>query len=721
MTKTKTLSSNNSYEERIINKKDYTVFQQLRSKKFILYSSVLSFFFILLYLNLIYEVFENDPGENRYFQSKKYFELQNYKLMKEENDQTIDRKLKEALLQKATISYPSCSELQQWQQDNLNKINQMKLEYPRIFQFVDEDLTFIRTGTKSPDLKEVDVKKIGQDFSILLDQKKIYDLMMDICIDEYKEKILLLYPIQNLNSIMTEIKTIDNSVDDLSHLNFTLLKSTWEDINYKYQNKNKNETRFEKGLHVKSEESSGIVYTVGTYDHLRYVALSISALYLLENDMNVEIFVSDDSKNNRDKNLYNKCQTFFHENSKKVYNYLHPISSFNDTSEMKRSGIQESGKSSANFTISCKKLYIDKRYPKRKQDGFISKIRALKQSSFGHILYLDADCLPLQSPSFLFSTDIYKTYGAIFWPDFWGKECEYQDATHQFGKTAKNDFFYIQHNYANISYRYDPNQWIYGQEMESGQFFFNKLKYNKILDLVEYLTYDLSRDDEDKNSHQDVDQKNEQDSVHELIKDVNHQNYLYGDKDAFRFAFLFMQASFYYVPFPPGHSGRPVNDMKDFERDSIIQYDPIFLTKSSQKFSVAQKEQNYNDKVLPKPLFMHQLRWMSKEGFNYIATPILPSLDNSNIHQFYNSYCPPISKELWIYGIDLSYKYNDNKDDKIAEKSERKNSTENRITKKLEQKSFQHPFSVANFTSNKSMQQFAAKIFFLAENFLLKH
>jgi hypothetical protein len=32
---------------------------------------------------------------------------------------------------------------------------------------------------------------------------------------------------------------------------------------------------------------------------------------------------------------------------------------------------------------------------------------------------LDSDNTPTKDPSFLFDTDIYKTYGALFWPDFW--------------------------------------------------------------------------------------------------------------------------------------------------------------------------------------------------------------------------------------------------------------------------------------------------------------
>ena len=59
-------------------------------------------------------------------------------------------------------------------------------------------------------------------------------------------------------------------------------------------------------------------------------------------------------------------------------------------------------------------------YPGRAQKelrGWPIKPAALVNSKFRHTLFLDADCFPLRNPQFLFSSDEYKRFGALFWPD----------------------------------------------------------------------------------------------------------------------------------------------------------------------------------------------------------------------------------------------------------------------------------------------------------------
>ncbi|GMF20676.1 unnamed protein product [Phytophthora lilii] len=51
--------------------------------------------------------------------------------------------------------------------------------------------------------------------------------------------------------------------------------------------------------------------------------------------------------------------------------------------------------------------------------GFNVKIHALYYSHFTRVLLLDADNFAVQDPSPLFSSSVMKTYGAVFWPDFW--------------------------------------------------------------------------------------------------------------------------------------------------------------------------------------------------------------------------------------------------------------------------------------------------------------
>ncbi|KAK9796997.1 hypothetical protein WJX73_000293 [Symbiochloris irregularis] len=51
--------------------------------------------------------------------------------------------------------------------------------------------------------------------------------------------------------------------------------------------------------------------------------------------------------------------------------------------------------------------------------GWTFKAFALYSTSFRHVLYLDADSLPLVSPEYLFDTLGFRQYGSLFWPDYW--------------------------------------------------------------------------------------------------------------------------------------------------------------------------------------------------------------------------------------------------------------------------------------------------------------
>ena len=51
---------------------------------------------------------------------------------------------------------------------------------------------------------------------------------------------------------------------------------------------------------------------------------------------------------------------------------------------------------------------------------FTMKVLAVAMSSFREVLLLDADNIPLRDPAFLFDDPLYRRYGAVLWPDFWG-------------------------------------------------------------------------------------------------------------------------------------------------------------------------------------------------------------------------------------------------------------------------------------------------------------
>lgn len=49
--------------------------------------------------------------------------------------------------------------------------------------------------------------------------------------------------------------------------------------------------------------------------------------------------------------------------------------------------------------------------------GWESKVFAVQHAPFEQVLYLDADCIPVRDPSYLFDSPQLAHYGAIFWPD----------------------------------------------------------------------------------------------------------------------------------------------------------------------------------------------------------------------------------------------------------------------------------------------------------------
>lgn len=51
--------------------------------------------------------------------------------------------------------------------------------------------------------------------------------------------------------------------------------------------------------------------------------------------------------------------------------------------------------------------------------GYQYKVLALLLSSFENVLFLDSDNIPTKNPDQLFSTNPFKKYGMIIWPDYW--------------------------------------------------------------------------------------------------------------------------------------------------------------------------------------------------------------------------------------------------------------------------------------------------------------
>ncbi|KAI8879254.1 glycosyltransferase family 71 protein [Backusella circina FSU 941] len=142
------------------------------------------------------------------------------------------------------------------------------------------------------------------------------------------------------------------------------------------------------------------------------------------------------------------------------------------------------------------------------QKQFQVKAAAIINSRFRHVLYLDSDNTPTRDPSFLFDTEIYKTYGALFWPDFW--------------KTAKeNKIFEL----LEIECQ---DEW----EQESGQIVVDKARHWVPLQLSWYMQF-----------YQQV-----------------YFRLLNGDKDTFQYAWRALKQPYHLINIPVGMAGYTIGD-----------------------------------------------------------------------------------------------------------------------------------------------------------------
>lgn len=128
-------------------------------------------------------------------------------------------------------------------------------------------------------------------------------------------------------------------------------------------------------------------------------------------------------------------------------------------------------------------------------NGYAMKPMAILFSSFKEVLYLDADNICTLNPDFLFDLPEYKEFGAVFWPDFWTTDGENQ-IWEIIGTPVNNE-----------------------KEQESGQILINKERCWAEINLVVYFN----------------------------LNSYIYYNYLIGDKDTFRFAWLALKRPFYFV------------------------------------------------------------------------------------------------------------------------------------------------------------------------------
>ncbi|KAF1326940.1 Pantothenate synthetase, partial [Globisporangium splendens] len=190
--------------------------------------------------------------------------------------------------------------------------------------------------------------------------------------------------------------------------------------------------------------------------------------------------------------------------------------------------------------------------------GFATKISAIMNSDFDNILFLDADNFPVKDPTYLFELPEYKTYGAIFWPDFWHP-----------GHTIFNI------HETSLLWQLVDMPFVDMFEQESGQLLINKKRNALALELMQFYTFH-------RPNH------------------FEKFRLAHGDKDLFRLAWLKTNTPFHFIKYPPGVAGKLQNET--FCGMTMVQRDPrgdvLFLHRNAKKLTG--RKFNYNkDEVVP--------------------------------------------------------------------------------------------------------------------------
>ena len=175
------------------------------------------------------------------------------------------------------------------------------------------------------------------------------------------------------------------------------------------------------------------------------------------------------------------------------------------------------------------------KHPHRSLRGWESKAYSILHSSFKEVLFLDADVIPVRDPSFLFEEAGYLEHGAIFWPD------PEKFRTHE--DSPRWNIF-------DVPYREEF-------DFESGQLVINKEKCWQAINLCNWF-----------NEYSDF-----------------FYQYVYGDKDTFRFAWHRTE-----TPFAMTHLGASEKIPR-----TLLQHDfegkPLFQHRFAAKWSL---QQNYH-------------------------------------------------------------------------------------------------------------------------------
>ncbi|OWZ16616.1 hypothetical protein PHMEG_0009575 [Phytophthora megakarya] len=177
--------------------------------------------------------------------------------------------------------------------------------------------------------------------------------------------------------------------------------------------------------------------------------------------------------------------------------------------------------------------------------GFNSKVYAITKTELEHVLFLDADNVPVRDPSYLFKSQEFLQLGAVFWPDFWH---------------PAHTIFNI--NEESLLWELLDLPYTDMFEQESGQLVIDKTRSSAALRMLSLFTF------HDPNL-------------------FSRYKLAHGDKDLFRLAWLKTKTPFHMVANPPGIAGT-VRESK-FCGMSMVQFDTegevLFLHRNAKKLT----------------------------------------------------------------------------------------------------------------------------------------
>uniref|UniRef100_H3HB30 Nucleotide-diphospho-sugar transferase domain-containing protein n=1 Tax=Phytophthora ramorum TaxID=164328 RepID=H3HB30_PHYRM len=185
---------------------------------------------------------------------------------------------------------------------------------------------------------------------------------------------------------------------------------------------------------------------------------------------------------------------------------------------------------------------------------FAAKVHAVYNSNFDHVLFLDADNVPVRDPAFLFQSEGFVRTGAVFWPDFWHPQ---------------HTIFHIMGD--SLLWQLLDMDYVNMFEQESGQLLIDRRRHAATMELVNFYTF----------------------------HSPNHFDKLmlvYGDKDLFRYAWIKLDVPFSMIQTPPAVAGKVVND--SFCGMTMVQHDAngdvLFLHRNSNKLTGQLKREDIN-------------------------------------------------------------------------------------------------------------------------------